>query len=546
MTPYDNDIDQLLTQAEAFLQEDKPMEALALLERARKIQPGHAWMLLFRGVALGQLGRVDEAITDLIASADKNVGDIDIQVDAARHLASLDQYQDALVCAQRAIALDANDAGANAIFGEALEHLGRVPEAVNYRELAVSLDPSDIDSRYYLAVNLCDVGRFDEAFVVSKALLDEMPDDADILRLYGACLSYLGRHQEALGVWAKLERLEGINPNLLHNRASTLDALELHDEALATINEAIDIEPDLGINYFTRALFHEHNANDEAAIDDYLTSLTLDPDYLDAVINLIELATVTNKVDKVLQRVEELLLATPESAKLLYAKGRLFMEMEKPAEGTEYIEAAVRREPAFGIGWYTLTMMYVMTGNLESAVTASDHALRYFPDDAGLWFNRGLALHDLHRYPEAVASYDKAANLAPDDPMAWIQLGRVMLLDLDRPADAQGVFREVLRLQPGMPSALWMLALACLRLKKYDEASGIIAKLLETIPDHLWGHLVRAALHAQQQNFDAAFADLHIAAEEGYDTRLLLNEPLFEPLWTDPRFDVFLKGESVH
>lgn len=520
------------------------MEALALLDRACKIQPGHAWMLLFRGVALGQLGRVDEAVDSLISSADHNIDDIDIQVDAARHLAVLEQYQDALLCAQRAVTLDASDAGANAILGEVLERLGRIVEAVPYREQAVALDQTDIDSRYYLSVNMCDMGRYEEAYTEAQKLLQELPDDPDIVRLNGACLSYLGRHHDALAIWAKLERLEGITPNLLHNRASTLDALDLYEEALTTINEAIETEPDIALNYYTRALFYEHHGDDAAAIEDYLTTLTLDPDHLDTVVNLVDLATIANMVSLVLDRINGLLEATPDATKLLYAKGRLLMETGETTEGTACLEAAVRRTPSFGIGWYTLTMLYVMTGNLEAAVTASDQALRYYPDDAGLWFNRGLALHDLHRFPDAMASYDHAVTIAPDDAMAWLQLGRLLLLDLERPADARGVLKEVLRIQPEMQSALWMLALSCVRLEKYQEAIQALDSLFAVDPDHLWGRLVRAALFAQQHDLDAAFADLRVAAREGYETRLLLNESLFEPLWSDSRFDVFLQGQA--
>ena len=430
MTPYDNEIDQLLTQAEALLQDEKPIEALALLDRARKLQPRHAWTMLFRGVALGQLGRVDEAVTHLIAAADENNQDIDIQVDTARHLSLLGQYQDAIICAERGVALDDGDAGAHAIYGEVLERLGRFTEAVPHREQALTLDPEDVDSRYFLAVNLCDLGRYEEAYALAEPLVEDFSDDPDILRLHGACLSYVGRHHDALSRWAELERLEGVTANLLHNRASTLDVLGLRDEALQTINEAIALEPELAMNYYTRGMIQEHRADDAAAIDDYLAAMERDADHLDAVINLVELAATMETVTPVIARIDALLEQTPESAKLLYARGRLLMEAGELERGTQSIESAVRHEPALGIGWYTLTMLYGMTGNFEEAVVASEHALRAFDDDAGLWFNRGLALNDLRRYAEAMECYDRAIALAPDDDMPWLQLGRLLLFDL--------------------------------------------------------------------------------------------------------------------
>lgn len=544
MTPYENEIDELLSQAEVLLQDEKPIEALALLDRARSIEPRHGWTMLFRGVALGQLGRADEAVEQLISAADEQREDIDIQVDAARHLSVLDQYQDALICAQRALTLDDADAGALAVAGEAMERLGRITEAVPLREEALVHDPTDVDSRYYLAVNLCDLGRYEEAFTVAMPLIEEFSDDPDIIRLHGACLSYLGRHHEALSRWAELERLEGITPNLLHNRASTLDVLGLHDEAMMTIDEAIALEPDIALNYYTRGMINEHRQDDVAAIEDYLAALVRDPDHLDASINLVEVAVALNVVPTVLERVDHLLTFNPTAAKLVYARGRLLMETSEMEEGIQAIELAVRLEPSLGVGWYTLTILYGMTGDIEKAVTAAQHALRFFPDDPGLWFNRGLALHDLRRYPEAMACYDRATTLAPDDPMPWLQMARMLLLDLERPADARGALKEVLLLQPDNQSAKWMLGLSCLRLGRVDEADQVAHDLIGTDPDHLWGRLVRAAMYANQGNLDAAFADLQVAAMQGYDTRLLLSEPLFEALWSDPRFDECLRGSS--
>ncbi len=62
MFPTDDDLEQLLTQAEALLQDQKPADALQLIERARRMQPRHGWLQFFRGVALSQLGRLDEAV----------------------------------------------------------------------------------------------------------------------------------------------------------------------------------------------------------------------------------------------------------------------------------------------------------------------------------------------------------------------------------------------------------------------------------------------------------------------------------------------------
>ena len=536
MIPFENELDQLLTQAEALLQDQKPMEALDLLERARTLEPHHAWTMLFRGVALGQLGRTEEAVPQLIGAADDHIEDIDVQVDAARHLSLLEYHQDALICANRAVEIDANDAGAHAVRAEVLERLGRINESLPSRETALALDPDDTDSRYYLAVDLCDIGRYDEAYETAQPLFEQFLDDPDIVRLHGACLSYLDRHQEALAKWAELERLEGVNPNLLHNRASTLDALGLHDEALATISETIDLEPDEALNYYTRGMIYENAGDYEAAIADYLTALTQDVNHLDAAINLVELATSVDATRMVLDRISVLREEHPDSAKLLYVFGRLAMDVNELELAQRTLEEAILREPGLGICWYTLAMLYSMDGRPEAAMAATDRALREFPDDAALWLTRGQALQDLRRFPEAMECYDQAATVLPDDDTPWFYLGRLLLLELDRPLAARGALKEALRLHPDNDAAMWMLALCQLRTGQSAEGSLLIQQLLSRDPDHLWGRLLRAAWYVQQGELELALTDLQYAASQGYETQLLLNEPLFEPLWSDTRF----------
>ncbi len=545
MTPFEeNEIDQLLTKAEELLQEDKAVEALSLLERAHKLEPHHGWIMLFRGVALGQLGQLEEAVEQFLSSADGNLDDIDIQVDAARHLSLLEQYQDAIICADRAIKLDASDAGGQAIYSEILERMGRIEEAVPYREQALLLDADDIDSRYYLAVDLCELGRHQEASQVSQSLVDNFGDDPDVIRLHGACLSYSGNHQDALACWAELERIEGITPNLLHNRASTLDVIGLREEALATINEAIELEPDLALNYYTRGMINEHYNDEVAAIEDYLEAIARDPEHLDAIMNLVEIAVAADVEAAVLERIDHLLEITDNAAKLLYARGRLLMELDELSQGKTAIEMAVQREPSLSVAWFSLTVLYGMEGDLEASVQASAQALHFFADDPVLWLNRGLALHDLRRYPEALECYDHAAQLEPTDAVPWLQIGRMMLLDLERPSDARGALKEVLRLQPKNQSASWMLALCLLRMERTEEAANELQKLLADDPDYLWGRLVRAAFHAQRKAIEDALQDLAVAVAQGYDVRLLQNEPLFKPLWKESRFKTLVAGKT--
>jgi tetratricopeptide (TPR) repeat protein len=292
------------------------------------------------------------------------------------------------------------------------------------------------------------------------------------------------------------------------------------------------------VNYYTRGVIHEHQGAERLATEDYLEALSRDPQHLETAMNLAELGPMMGPglIAEALARLHVLQGEHPRAAVLRYVSGRLSVEQGNYATAVRQLESAVRCDPMLGVGWYTLSMLCGMMGEFGAAAAAADRALRFFADDTSLWLNRAQALQEEGRYPEAMASYDQAIALAPGDSLPWLQLGRLLLLDLDRVADARGALREAHRLSPDDDNIIWLLALCALRLGREDEAATEIAKLLAKDQDHLWGRLLRAMLNSQQADLDGAFADLAVVSSLGYDISVLTAEPLFAPLKADARF----------
>jgi tetratricopeptide (TPR) repeat protein len=81
----------------------------------------------------------------------------------------------------------------------------------------------------------------------------------------------------------------------------------------------------------------------------------------------------------------------------------------------------------------------VAVGLLERAV-ASDAP-------ASVWFDLGLARHDLHDHPGAAAAYRKACNIKPDHAEAALNLG-VVLQELGDINNAMHAYAQAYRLRP--------------------------------------------------------------------------------------------------
>ena len=69
--------------------------------------------------------------------------------------------------------------------------------------------------------------------------------------------------------------------------------------------------------------------------------------------------------------------------------------------------------------WYNRGIALKDLGRLEEAIASCDKALEIKPDNDQAWVNRGFALKNLGRLEEAIASYEQAVKIKPDYHQAW-------------------------------------------------------------------------------------------------------------------------------
>ncbi|MBD0311180.1 MAG: tetratricopeptide repeat protein, partial [Microcoleus sp. T1-bin1] len=61
--------------------------------------------------------------------------------------------------------------------------------------------------------------------------------------------------------------------------------------------------------------------------------------------------------------------------------------------------------------------------DFEAAIALFDDAVKLIPDDADAWTCRALALGHLKRYAESIESFERAVELKPDDLRIWLNRG---------------------------------------------------------------------------------------------------------------------------
>jgi len=114
------------------------------------------------------------------------------------------------------------------------------------------------------------------------------------------------------------------------------------------------------------------------------------------------------------------------------------------------------------------------------------------PVDWRGWLNKGIREYKDARYPEAVASFQKAVDLNPSEAKARLYLGTAWMSqyipgadspeNLARAAKAEQEFNQVLLIDPADKVALASLASLSYVQKKFDEARPWYGKLLAVDP----------------------------------------------------------------
>jgi tetratricopeptide (TPR) repeat protein len=105
---------------------------------------------------------------------------------------------------------------------------------------------------------------------------------------------------------------------------------------------------------------------------------------------------------------------------------------EKLAEIKAYLSDSPSLDPVRASQlWHEKGLIHAMGKEYEQAIASWDRALEIKPDDPEAWTNRGNALGNLGRYEEAIASFDQALEFKPDYHVAWFIRG-IALVNLGR------------------------------------------------------------------------------------------------------------------
>ncbi len=218
-------------------------------------------------------------------------------------------------------------------------------------------------------------------------------------------------------------------------------------EAVAQLTEAVKLRPHSADAQ--NALGEAYNALDDyqAARPHFESAIKIKPDFGVAQMNLGDALIHTGDLDLAaehLDRAIKLLGHGDDAASARYLRAKVYMERDDSSRAQEQLQQAVAIRPAFPQAWSDL-----------------GQARKTLLDDAG-----------------ALAAFERAVQLAPDDSVAQYRLGAAYL-DADKPKLAVEHLEMAYRLRPEDQSTLNALQKGLRQEGRVKEADEIKAKLAE-------------------------------------------------------------------
>ena len=280
--------------------------------------------------------------------------------------------------------------------------------------------------------------------------------------------------------------------------------------AIVAFTEAIRLDPNYALAFADRAL----------ALSRYVAEYGTDP------------AAVRAGFDKALIDARRGITLAPELVEGYRALAYLESATQQYTQASEAYGRAMALAPdnARVLPEYSSFAAYM--GRADAGVAAGRRAVVLDPLNSNSHFRLGAALRSARRYAEAVAAFDGALALEPDNGrilgyrgLAYYGLGNLQAA------------RSPCETKPGYWVTQWCLALVYDKLGRHADAKAVLAKMKAANGDGLAYQY--ATIYAQWGNTPKALEWLETALRVGDPGLILLKtDPLMDPLRKEPRFQV--------
>jgi tetratricopeptide (TPR) repeat protein len=303
---------------------------------------------------------------------------------------------------------------------------------------------------------------------------------------------------------ADLETAVGISPGLsaVHSNLGNSYAKKgWRDKALYEYNRAIQLNPGESKAFHNRAGIYLAMGQTWDAIRDYDRAIAMEPNMIESYRGIADAYRQEKYYGEALVMLNKGRLMAPSNTDLVIQMGDVYRESGDTAEAIATYQKALRAKPNDIHALFGLGLVYGQKGSIDKEIEAYKRTVmaKFTPEEKEYkrlaFFNMGNAYMNKKLYDTALASYQVALVMKPNDPETLYNLGVASMYRKDYKA-AAGWFDKALAVEPDNKDAHNSLAFALYYLKQYGPAWEHIQKakaLGADVADDLYKFLANKA-----------------------------------------------------
>ena len=249
--------------------------------------------------------------------------------------------------------------------------------------------------------------------------------------------------------------------------------------------------------------------NQIAAETNYLTLFTLGlVDYFED-----DLDQSIASFDRALEAVKEL-EDKPELYPSYYYKGNAYLYLENYEQAISSYNEVVSIDPTVkGVLLNRGVALARLEGKEQEALQDINAFIESYPDEIKGHLNQGLIYILLENYTSAIASFDRALKMEPNNDVALVNKGKA-LMRTGEEEEAIALFDEVIDANPQNAVALRSKAQVLEDQGLHSEALSVYEQVIDIEPENSFAYFKKAGILYEQNNDVAAALEAYNAALE--------------------------------
>lgn len=255
-------------------------------------------------------------------------------------------------------------------------------------------------------------GRRFEAETLYRRILEVEPEQADALQLLGVLIAGDGRLSEAS---ALLRQSVAARPGAAaySNLGGVLHMAGKPAEAECAYGRALRCDPGLADAHASRAAVLRTLGRADLAAQSATTALCLDPAHADALVNRADALSGLGRAEAA-EAVARRAIRLRDTAAAQLTLGSALALLDRLEAAEAALRDALSRRPDYGEAWENLGSVLVKQHRFGESLNAFSEAEALRPGPS-LWMARGTALVAMARPVEALADFDRALAVRPND-----------------------------------------------------------------------------------------------------------------------------------